>query len=91
MSDDQRCPICGQAVVPTPRYPRYVCATCQRKAAASDGRPLRFFNLTLTGGFGAEYADNGDPYASHECYIDGVKCVADEAYLGGIVVQTAPR
>jgi hypothetical protein len=56
-----------------------------------DGRPLRFFNLSLSGGFGAEYADNGEPYDSSICFIDDVKCFADEARFGGIVIQVAAR
>jgi hypothetical protein len=90
MSDDQVCPVCGVPVTPMPRYPRYVCATCAAKAVTSDGRPLRFFNLSLSGGFGAEYADSGEPYDGSTCYIDGVKCFADEARFGGIVIQAAP-
>jgi hypothetical protein len=91
MSDEQFCPICGQAVTHSARYPHYVCGTCYAKAVSSDGRPLRFFNLSFSGGYGAEYADNKEPYNSHVCYIDGVQCVADEAHMGGIVIQTAQR
>jgi hypothetical protein len=36
----------------------------------------------------ARYADTGEAYASHVCYIDGVACYADEARFGGIVIQT---
>jgi hypothetical protein len=91
MSDEQFCPICGASVTPVPRYPAYVCAACAAKVVAADGRPLRFFNLSLSGGFSAEYADNGAPYDSSICYIDGVKCCAAEARFGGIVIQVASR
>ncbi len=87
VSDDQLCPICGVPVVPLARYPHYVCETCAVKAVAPDGRPLRFFNLSLSGGFGAEYADTDEPYDSAICYIAGVKCFANEARFGGIVIQ----
>lgn len=76
--------------MPMARYPRYVCATCAAKARSADGRPLRFFNLSLSGGFGAEYADTDEPYDGSICYIDGVKCLADEARFGGIVIQVVP-
>jgi hypothetical protein len=84
---EQFCPICSTAVAPMARYPRYVCASCEMKACAADGRSLRFFNLSLSGGCGAEYADTGESYGSSICYIDGVQCRADEARFGGIVIQ----
>jgi hypothetical protein len=90
MSDEQFCPICGVSVALLPRYPRYVCAACAAKAVSLDGRPLRFFNLSLSGGYGAAYADTGEPYDSSICYIDDVKCFADEARFGGMVIQAAP-
>ncbi|MBN1247391.1 MAG: hypothetical protein JXC32_07015 [Anaerolineae bacterium] len=50
------------------------------------GRPLRFYNRSLSGGFQVVYADSGEERAGHECWIDGVRCWAGEAHLGGIVV-----
>jgi hypothetical protein len=41
----------------------------------------------MTGGFIAQYADTGESYPSHECYVDGVRCHADEGHFGGIVIQ----
>jgi hypothetical protein len=35
----------------------------------------------------AWYADTEEPYPSHECYIDGIHCYADEAHMGGIVIR----
>jgi hypothetical protein len=52
-----------------------------------DGRPLTFFNLSFSGGYGAKYTDTGEPYDSHHCVIEGVQCQADEARFGGIVIQ----
>jgi hypothetical protein len=40
----------------------------------------------MSGGFAARYADTGEEYASHECFVDGIKCHADEARFGGIVI-----
>lgn len=83
----QACPICGVAVPPVPRYPRYVCERCAGRAVAADGRPLRFCNADVSGGFEARYADTDETYASHACWIDGIRCHADEARFGGIVIQ----
>lgn len=85
----QHCPICSMAVAPNPRYPRYVCQACAAKASSADGRPLEFSNVGFSGGFAARYADTGAEYPSHECFIGAVKCHADEARFGGIVVEAA--
>lgn len=89
----QKCPICLKAVRPNPRYPRYVCESCAARASSANGRKLEFYNsdpkaavISLMG-FHAIYADTGKKHASHECFIDGVRCHADEAHFGGIVIE----
>lgn len=81
------CPICGERMTANPRYPHQVCQTCVERVCDEDGRPLRFYNTSLSGGFLARYVDTDADRESHVCYIDGVRCWADEAHLGGIVVQ----
>jgi len=88
MSEIQKCPICSAAVKFSERYPRYVCDKCFLRAADQDGRPLSFTNVALSGGFAALYRDTHEESPSHICYIDDVKCWADEARFGGIVIQT---
>ena len=83
----QACPICFKEIQPSNRYPNYVCADCFNLATAQDGRTLAFFNESISGGYIAKYADTGEPYNSHDCYIRGVKCYADEDYYGGIVIR----
>ena len=83
------CPLCGRRVDADVRHPRRVCETCVGRARDEEGRPLRFFNTGLSGGFVARLADGSMERESHECVIDGVRCWADEAYLGGIVVEVA--
>ena len=89
MSDNanQLCPICGAGVTPSQRYPHYLCRGCAQRASDSSGRALQFFNESFSGGYIAKYADNGDAYDSHVCFIDGVECWADEDYFGGIVIR----
>ncbi len=82
----QTCPICQKEVQPSPRYPRYVCAECATLATSADGRKLTFYNQSISGGYEAKYADSGETYDSHDCYIQGIKCHADEHYFGGIVI-----
>jgi len=81
------CPICSEPQDLNERYPKYVCNTCREKPQSLEGRKLIFFNLSISGGFGARYADSGEEYSSHECYIGDIKCIADEARFGGIVIQ----
>jgi hypothetical protein len=83
------CPICSAALKADPRYPRAVCGACAARACSADGRPLRFVNVSLSGGYEAWYADTGESYPSHACFIDGLRCRADEARLGGIVIERA--
>lgn len=86
-SRKQECPICSAEVAERPRYPRYVCRTCATRAQSADGRPLAFWNAGLAGGFVAQYRDTDEEYSSHECFVDGVRCHADEAKFGGIVIE----
>jgi hypothetical protein len=87
MAVEQRCPICSTPVTFSERYPRYVCESCFAKAAEEDGRSLTFTNVALSGGFAALYRDTHEERQSHVCYIDNIKCWADEARFGGIVIQ----
>lgn len=83
----QTCPICQRRVPPVERYPRYLCEGCASEARCRDGRPLAFSNVGIWGGFRAAYADTGEPYEDHLCFVRGIRCWADEARFGGIVIQ----
>jgi len=83
----QPCPICSKPVAVSERHPRYVCQNCAGRARSKNGRLLEFFNEDMSGGFAARYADTGETYSGHECYIDGIRCYADESRFGGIVIQ----
>ena len=80
------CPICHVTLSYNPRYPQYVCNACTMRAQDKNGRRLEFFNTDISGGYTARYADTQEVYTSHECYIDGVSCEAQEAKFGGIVI-----
>ena len=84
----QTCPVCGQEVKANPRYPRYLCGACVERASDANGQKLQFFQSNPDGRYAARYALSGEDYPSHECLVDGMKCWADEARFGGIVVQT---
>ena len=91
-SASQPCPICGTAQRPHPRYPRALCPACAALATDESGRPLRFSNVSpLGGGFQAADADTGALRESHLCFVRGVRCWADEARFGGIVIQAQEK
>lgn len=87
MSAEYNCPICGRRGEASPRYPRYVCIDCHRRATDAGGRDVWFTNQSVSGGYLAFYRDTNEPYDSHLCWIDGRKCWADEAHMGGTVVS----
>ena len=88
------CPICGTEQPALSRYPDYLCRGCVSRASTKDGRRLQLVNTSAGGGFAARYADDGElceeVTLTHIVYVDGVRCWADEARLGGIVVQPRP-
>lgn len=83
----QKCPICSAAVEPSARYWDYICIDCSARAVDEFGRKLRFRNESFSGGFVAWYEDTNERRDSQICYIDGIKCWADEARMGGIVIR----
>ena len=92
ITEKQFCPICRAEIYPNSRYSLLVCKNCAGKACDEKGRLLEFFNESLGGGFIAYYAgtNQSEIYDSHVCYIEGVRCWADEARFGGIVIQPCP-
>ncbi len=87
MATDQICPICTAQVEVSARYPNYVCHECYTLAVDEYGRSLKFSNVSFSGGFIARYADTGEERDNHICYIDGIKCWADEAHMGGTIIR----
>ncbi len=81
------CPLCRAPLPFNPRYLRAVCSACVRRACDAEGRLLDFYNTDFGGGYRAVYREGGEEYNSHDCFIDGYSCRADEARFGGIVVQ----
>ena len=88
MPESQNCPICRTEVPKVERYPKYVCRECFNRAVDETGRKLKFMNESVWGGYLAFYADTDEKYESHTCFIDGIKCFANEARFGGIVIET---
>ena len=85
----QFCPICQVEVKLIPRYPKYICVGCERKASDKSGRRVYFVNTSIGGGCQGFYADNNSLYDSNECYVDDIRCLVGEARFGGIVMQVS--
>jgi len=79
----QPCPVCHIV-----QRVSALCRDCAAQASDESGRRLKFCNVSCSGGFQAAYADTGEPRDSHVCFVRGICCRADEAYHGGIVIQT---
>jgi hypothetical protein len=83
----QFCPACKRAVEISSRYPGYVCNACVLSATDQQGRAIEFYNTDIFGhGCRGQYREGGGNYNSNICYIKGIKCEANEAYMGGIVI-----
>lgn len=83
----QVCPVCGNKVIDNPRYPTYVCSTCMANAENEQQQKVQFFNEDMGVGCIGFIRGTQIPYESNICFINGVKCIAQEAYMGGIVIQ----
>lgn len=81
------CPICNKPRKMDLRYPNAVCPACAEQVTDEQGRQLVLYNERVSGGFRAIVQGTNELRASHLCYIQGVECWADEAYMGGIVIM----
>lgn len=83
--EHQQCPVCSTEVDFQFRYPRYLCEACRHRTTDAGGRPVDFFNYDL-GGYGVlgQYRDREEPYDENFCFVDGIRCIAEEARFGGI-------
>jgi hypothetical protein len=83
----QYCPICKSEVHPYLRYPKYVCDNCFSQATDENQRKVTFENISFWGGCQGIYIDTQEKYDNNICYIQGHKCIANEARFGGVVIQ----
>jgi hypothetical protein len=81
------CPTCQTPLEPNPRYPQYICSNCTKKTTDKDGRIVEFLNEEMNGGIKGRYTDNKQPYTKTECFVNGTKCIAAEAHMGGIIIS----
>jgi len=85
------CLICSTPVPYWIRYPTAICDRCFAKACDAQGRKLSFYNVSMSGGFKAVVDETQEESEDHARYIEGVKCWADEARFGGIIIELYGR
>ena len=75
-----------------PRYPDYICQSCLTvyPPQTQDGRRITYSNQDHTGGLVSWVEGETEPGTVHTCYVHGVRCRADEARFGGIVISPDP-
>jgi len=86
----QYCANCKDMVPYNARYPKYICGACVAKLTDKDKRQIVFYNTELMGhGCQWFYTDTIPPEKNNSNlgYINQIVFYAQEAYLGGIVVQ----
>ena len=85
------CPVCNEVASVTPRYPSCVCRDCINKYGTLDinNNLIIFQNESISGGIRAFRIINGkqEEVYSYECYVNKIKCIAQEHRFGGIVIQ----
>lgn len=89
MDKTHDCPICRAKVLHSERYPAQVCSKCSVRICDADGREISFMTWSFAGGLVGTYCDTGARYSETFCYIDGIKCRAEEDRFGrGIIIET---
>ena len=89
----QNCACCKNTIeYPSLRYPRMICSDCSNSnnILDSDNNIVSFGNIDFYGGFKSVHIINNNMIEreDHICFINNIKCYADEARFGGIVIQT---
>jgi hypothetical protein len=84
------CSNCGRKKGFDQRYPKSICHNCSLKLTDLNGRRVEFFNSQTTRSHCQGYyfgTEQKEMYDSELCYINGKEFYAEEARLGGIVIQ----
>ena len=77
------CPICS-------KVDRIVCNKCLStyNTLNENGHEITFGNISISGGFYCKNMTTGEMFFdTHICYINNVKCWADNMYFGKIVIS----
>ena len=81
-----KCPLCKTEILKSSRYPKRLCCECSDKTYTAKDEKIDFYNEGITGGFYSLV--NNVKGEIHECYVNNIKCYAEEGRFGGIIIQT---
>ena len=84
-------PVCDQPLENfNPRYPKAICEECSKNLKDDEGFNVSYFNSEMFGGFMSVHDVNRTKVEKQDqtCYCNVIKCYAEEARMGGIVIQT---
>ena len=82
------CPLCKTDIIKSSRYPKRLCCECSEKTYTEKDEKIDFYNDGLEGGFYSLL--NNVKGEIHECYVNNIKCYADEGRFGGIIINYKP-
>ena len=84
--ENHECPICNQTHKTLARYKQSICETCLNFYGTKDinGTKKEFYNIDIWGGI--KCLMNEKEIDDFSCYVNRVKCHAQEARFGGIVI-----
>ena len=81
----KKCPICKNDMLLFNRYPNRICNKCSELTVTEEKKNIYFGNIDIYGGFMSIVDGNiGD---IHECYVNDIKCYAEEGRFGGIIIS----
>jgi len=91
-----KCPLCLDILTYyLDRYPKMICHKCANgdngKIIDNFGNDVSFSNIDIYGGFASHHKINNNEIVhktDHICWINSIKCYANEMRFGGIVIQT---
>ena len=81
--ENRICPVCNNVHETLARYPMAVCNQCMKLYKVYNSR----VNSVCFGNISNDLKTGEMFYDDHLCYVNNVKCFADEARFGGVVVS----
>ena len=91
--ENQPCGICKEDTIKCLQHPKYVCRKCLRiyPILNEKGLEVEFYNVSWIGGFTCKIKETNETSKEHICYINNVKCWADEYRYGGIMIKVIEK
>ena len=91
-SPQKPCPICNQPMPFSERYPLAICKAHYGECRDLQGNAVTYENEDFSGGFVSYHTIEGTIVRQNDgsCMVQGHRCIAGEARMGGVVIQVIP-